>query len=86
MESSVIEQIEKIDSIIDELLVQLGEMVKRLSHPQITRSGDERAALARSVHQFGVCAASSKDPRVLRLAADLEETLKPRLRLVASRN
>ena len=86
MENSVIEQIQKIDGIIDELLVQLGEMVKRLSHPQVTRTGDERAALARSVRQFAVCAATSKDPRVAQLAEDLEETLKPRLRLVASRS
>ncbi|QDM19515.1 hypothetical protein FNL53_16320 [Tardiphaga sp. vice278] len=64
--------IQKIDGIIDELLVQLGEMVKRLSHPDVTRSRDERAALARSVRQFSVCAATSKDPRVLSLADDLE--------------
>ena len=85
MEPSVIEHIQKIDGIIDELLVQLGEMVKRLSHPQVTRSRDEREALMRSVRQFAVCAANSRDPRVLRLAEDLEQTLKPRLRLVASR-
>jgi hypothetical protein len=84
-EHSVIDQIQKLDGVIDELLVQLGEMVKRLSHPQVTRTGDERAALARSVQQFSVCAASSKDPRVIQLAEDLEDTLKPRLRLVASR-
>ena len=81
----MIEQIQKIDSIIDELLVQLGEMVKRLSHPQVTRSGDERAALARSVRQFAVCAATSKDARVLQLAQDLEQIQKPGLRLVSSR-
>jgi hypothetical protein len=86
VEFSVIEHIEKIDSIIDELLVQLGQMVQRLSHPQVTRTGDERAALVRSVRQYAVCAARSKDPRVLRLAEELEDTLKPRLRLVASRN
>ena len=82
----MIEHIQKIDGIIDELLVQLGEMVKRLSHPEGTRSGDERAALARSVRQFSVCAANSRDPRVLSLADDLERSIKPRLRLVASRN
>lgn len=81
----MIEQIQKIDTIIDELLVQLGEMVKRLSHPQVTRSGDERAALARSVRQFAVCAATSKDARVLQLAQDLEQIEKPGLRLVSSR-
>ena len=81
----MIEQIEKIDRVIDELLVQLGEMVKRLSHPSVTRTRDEREALARSVRQFAVCAASSSDPRVACLAEELEDTLKPRLRLVASR-
>jgi hypothetical protein len=81
----MIEQIQKIDSIIDELLVQLGEMVKRLSHPQVTRGSDERAALARSVRQFAVCAATSKDARVLQLAQDLEQIQKPALRLVSSR-
>lgn len=81
----MIEHIEKIDRIIDELLIQLGEMVKRLSHPQVTRTTDERAALARSVQQFEVCAARSKDPRVARLAEELQGTLKPRLRLVINR-
>jgi hypothetical protein len=85
VETSVIEHIVKIDGIIDELLVQLGQMVVRLSHPQVTRSGDERVALARSVHQFAVCAASSKDPRVHQLAEQLDDIIKPRLRLVASR-
>lgn len=82
----MIEQIRKIDEIIDELLVQLGEMVQRLSHPEVTRSSDERAALVRSVRQYTVCAASSKDPRVRRLATELEDAMKPRLRLVASRS
>ena len=81
----MIEQIDKIDGIIDELLVNLGEMVMRLSSPRITRNQEERQALARSVHRFSICAANSKDPRVLLLAVQLEQTLKPRLRLVASR-
>ncbi|MDB5656404.1 MAG: hypothetical protein JWQ94_4017 [Tardiphaga sp.] len=81
----MIEHIEKIDGIIDELLVQLGQMVMRLAHPQVTRTADEREALARSVHQFSVCAAHSKDPRVHRLAEQLDDTRKPRLRLVANR-
>jgi len=81
----LIEPIEKIDEIIDEWLVQLGRVVMRLSDPQITRSAGEREALARSVHQYAVCAATSKDPRVIRLAQQLDDTLKPRLRLVASR-
>ena len=75
----------RIDSALDELLVQLGRIVLRLSSPQVTRSGEERRALARSVHQYAVCAAGSDDPRVLQLNAELQETIKPRLRLVASR-
>nr|WP_299803936.1 hypothetical protein [Tardiphaga sp.] len=80
------QHIEKIDGIIDELLVQLGQMVMRLSHPSVTRTREEREALTRSVRQYALCAASSRDPRVLRLAEQLDDTLKPRLRLVASRN
>jgi hypothetical protein len=74
----------RIDSALDELLVQLGGIVLRLSSPQVTRSGEERRALARSVHQYALCAARSDDPRVHQLKAELQETLKPRLRLVAS--
>jgi hypothetical protein len=74
-----------IDQAIDELLVQLGGIVLRLSSPQVTKSLDERRALARSVHQYSVCAARSGDPRVHELKAELEATLKPRLRMVASR-
>jgi hypothetical protein len=69
----------------DEMLVRLGGIVLRLSSPQVTKSGDARRALARSVNQYAVCAASSDDPRVQRLMAELQETLKPRLRLVAGR-
>jgi hypothetical protein len=82
----MIEQIAKIDRALDELLVGLGHMVLRLSSPQITRSREEREALARSVNQFSTCAARSNDPRVTKLAEELQDTLKPRLRLVASRN
>jgi hypothetical protein len=74
-----------IDQAIDEILVQLGGIVLRLSSPQVTKSGEERHALARSVHQFSICATHSSDPRVQRLKAELDETLKPRLRLVANR-
>lgn len=81
----MMEQITKIDLALDELLVGLGGMVLRLSHPQVTRSPEERAALARSVNQFATCAARSHDPRVRQLSADLQDTLKPRLRLVSSR-
>jgi hypothetical protein len=77
-------ELASIDSALDELLVQLGGIVLRLSSPQVTRSGEERRALARSVHQYAVCAASSDDPRVQRLKLELQETLKPRLRLVGS--
>lgn len=81
----MIEQIAKIDRALDELLVGLGQMVLRLSSPQITRTREEREALARSVNQFTTCAARSKDPRVAQLADQLRDTLKPRLRLVSSR-
>lgn len=81
----MMEQIAKIDMALDELLVGLGGMVLRLAHPQVTRTHEERAALARSVNQFSTCAARSRDPRVRQLNEDLKATLKPRLRLVASR-
>ena len=81
----MMEQIAKIDTALDELLVSLGDMVLRLAHPHVTRTDEERAALARSVNQFSNCAARSRDPRVLQLDEDLKATLKPRLRLVASR-
>ena len=74
-----------IDQAIDELLVQLGGIVLRLSSPEVTKRPDERRALARSVNQFSVCAARSGDPRVQELKVDLEAALKPDLRLVASR-
>lgn len=75
----------RIDRAIDELLVQLGQMVLRLSSPQVTRRDDERRALIRSVNQYSRCAARSDDPRVHELKAELDETIKPRLRLVSSR-
>lgn len=75
----------KIDRIVDELLVNLGAMVLRLSSPQITRTREERQALVRSVNQFAVCALNSKDPRVLALADELQDIVRPRLRLVSSR-
>lgn len=81
----MMEQLSRIDTALDELLVNLGGMVLRLSHPQVTRTDEEHAALARSVNQFSNCAARSRDPRVQQLDADLRATLKPRLRLVASR-
>ena len=75
----------RMDRALDEMLVQLGGMVLRLSSPQVTRSDDERRALARSVNQYALCAARSGDPCVQQLRSELEETLKPRLRLVVSR-
>jgi hypothetical protein len=78
-------ELDGIDRVIDELLVQLGGIVLRLSSPEVTKRPDERRALARSVNQFSVCAARSGDPRVQELKVDLEAALKPGLRLVASR-
>ena len=78
-------QIVGMDRALDEMLVQLGGMVLRLSSPDVTRTAEERSALKRSVNQYSVCAARSDDPRVHQLKTELEETIKPRLRLVASR-
>jgi hypothetical protein len=72
-----------LDRSIDEVLISLGTMVLRLSDPDLTRTAEQRRALARSVRQFACCANRSRDPRVLRLAAQLQDALKPRLRLVA---
>ncbi|MDB5567178.1 MAG: hypothetical protein JWP84_3744 [Tardiphaga sp.] len=80
----MIENIARIEKALDELLVNLGQMVLRLSSPQLTRTREEREALARSINQFSVCAMRSIDPRVLQLAQELEDVLKPGLRLVAS--
>jgi hypothetical protein len=78
-------QLAEVDLALDEILVQLGGMVLRLSSPEVTRTPEERHALARSVNQYSVCAARSEDPRVHQLKVELEETIKPHLRLVASR-
>ena len=78
-------ELARVDQALDEMLVQLGGMVLRLSSPEVTRTPDERRALACSVNQYSVCAARSDDPRVQELKVELEETIKPRLRLVASR-
>ncbi|WP_213288318.1 hypothetical protein [Bradyrhizobium sp. sGM-13] len=79
------DQIAGMDRALDEMLVQLGGMVLKLSSPEVTRTADERRALAYSVNQYSLCAARSADPRVHQLKAELEETIKPHLRLVASR-
>jgi len=79
------DQFAGMDRALDEMLVQLGGMVLRLSSPEVTRTPEERHALARSVHQYSVCAARSDDPRVHQLKVELEETIRPHLHLVASR-
>jgi hypothetical protein len=78
-------EVAAIDRAIDELLVQFGQMVLRLSSPQVTKRDDERRALVRSVNQYSVCATLSDDPRVHELKAELNETIRPRLRLVSNR-
>ena len=78
-------QFARMDRALDEVLVQLGGVVLRLSSPEVTRTAEERHALKRSVNQYAICAAHSDDPRVHQLKSELEETIKPHLRLVASR-
>jgi hypothetical protein len=72
-----------IDVALDEMLVNLAAIVLRLSKPEMTRTPEARHALAQSVHQYALCAARSTDPRVHELKSQLEETLKPALRIVA---
>lgn len=73
-----------IDIALDEMLVNLAAIVLRLSKPDVTRTAEARRALAQSVHQYGVCAARSTDPRVHELKMQLDATLKPPLRVAAS--
>ncbi len=75
----------KIDRALDEALVNLGAMVLRLADPAVTRTADEHRALAQSVRQYALCADRSTDPRVHELRIELEEKVKPGLRLVCSR-
>ena len=75
----------KIDRALDEALVNLGAMVLRLADPAVTRTADEHRALAQSVRQYALCADRSADPRVHELRNELEEKVKPGLRLVWSR-
>ena len=63
------------DRIIDDILVRLGNAVLMLAHPDITRTEQEKAALAKSVNQFAVCAENSSDARVAALAGRLEAAL-----------
>ncbi|MBB4366578.1 hypothetical protein GGD65_007651 [Bradyrhizobium sp. CIR18] len=72
-----------IDVALDEMLVNLAAIVRRLARPEVTRTPEARRALAQSVHQYAVCAKRSSDPRVHELKSQLEETLKPSLRIVA---
>ncbi|GGI24692.1 hypothetical protein [Bradyrhizobium guangdongense] len=72
-----------IDTALDEMLVNLAAIVLRLSKPEMTRTPEARRALTQSVHQYAVCAARSTDPRVHELKTQLEQTLKPNLRIVA---
>ena len=72
-----------IDVALDEMLVNLAAIVFRLAQPELTRTPEARRALTQSVRQYGVCAARSHDPRVHELKAQLDETLKPSLRVVA---
>ena len=79
------DQFAGMDRALDEMLVQLGGMVLRLSSPEVTRTPEERHALACSVNQYAVCAARSDNPRVQELKAELKATIKPRLRLIVSK-
>jgi len=45
-------QLARVDQALDEMLVQLGGMVLRLSSPLVTRTPEERRALACSVNQY----------------------------------
>jgi hypothetical protein len=60
------DQLTRIDKALDEALVNLEAIVLRLSDPAVTRTAQERRALARSVNQFSLCADRSGDPRVQR--------------------
>lgn len=75
----------KLDRALDEALVSLGAIVLRLADPKVTRTAAARRALAQSVRQYGLCADRSADPRVHRLRAELDETVKPKLKLVCSK-
>ncbi|HXH44337.1 MAG TPA: hypothetical protein VNK51_10900 [Bradyrhizobium sp.] len=76
-------QLATIDVALDEMLVDLAAIVLRLAKPELTRTLEARRALAQSVRQYAVCAARSADPRVHELKRQLDETLKPSLRVIA---
>lgn len=73
----------KVDHALDDALVGLGTIVLRLAHPSVTRTADERRALAKSVSQFTLCANKSADPRVHEMRAMLQKTLRPKLTIVS---
>jgi hypothetical protein len=79
------DELSRIETALDEVLVRLAGIVLRLAQPDVTRSPAEHQALARSVHHYSICAAQSRDPRVRHLKHELEKTLRPRLRIVVSR-
>ena len=72
-----------IDTALDEMLVNLAAIVRRLSKPEMTRTPEARRVLTQSVQHYAVCAARATDPRVHELKTQLEQTLKPNLRIVA---
>jgi hypothetical protein len=78
------DEIAKIDRALDEILIHLGGLVLKLSSDEITKTTAEHQALVKSVNQYSVCAVRSSDPRVKKMEADLQKTLKPQLRLVVN--
>ena len=77
------QEVARIDRAIDKLLVQLGEMVLRLSSPQVTKR-DLTSGARWCVRSISIRSAQRipDDPRVHELKAELDETIRPRLRLV----
>jgi len=71
-----------INRTLDEVLVNLALIVLRVSKPDVTKTPEARHALVLSVKKFSQCATHSTDPRVQWLKNELEETLRPPLRLV----
>lgn len=76
-------ELSRIDHALDEVLLNLGAIVLRLS--DLAKRPDERHALVQSVHRYALCAAGSADPRVQALRQQLEAALKPRLHVIANR-
>ena len=74
------------DRAIDEILIRLGNAVLILAHPDITRTRDEKAALAKSVNQFAVCAGSSNDETETERNARRAKRASPEARLTRHRS